>query len=172
MKRPTSIPVIGCVYIGCGSVLVLGSLFLLVMSALMRLPNAGAAESGLASNFLHNFSLEACVPLCPAAILIFAGAAFFGRRPWSRALMEVIAWLGLVLLVGFSISTLTGMNSLMASGPEAFSGSTAGGLTTDYFIGTLWMMLVIDAVLGLPLIVIIFILRSRAVREALAGRQA
>jgi len=168
MKRPVSVPIIGCTYIGCGSVLVLGSLFLLVTSALFRLPNAGPDQNGLASNFFNNFTLGICVPLCPAAILIFAGAAFLMRWPWSRPMLETLAWLGLILLIGSTLIGLNPMTSLLATGPGVPSGSVPGGLPTFAYTA---LALGVDFALGLPLIVIIFVLRSRAVRDAMVRQQ-
>lgn len=166
MKRPASIPAIGCLYIGCGSFLILGVLFLLLAGATMRLPNAGPDQYGAASNFVNNFALSACLPLCPAILLIFAGSAFLRLRPWSRALMETIAWLAIVVVIGYGISSVMSMYSLATIDPDGFSGPLSG-----YYTATTILTFGAEIALVIPIIIIIFILRSRGVREAIAQRQ-
>jgi len=156
MKRPISIPVIGCLYIAIGLFLVLSTLFMLTASAAMRLPNAGTDQFGPASNFVNNFALITFLPLLPAVLMVFAGAAFLGLRPWSRLLMEILAWIGLIIIIGNSISSLWGMYSLAGSDISALPG---------YYAATMLFTFGLEMIMTIPVIIVIYILRSRSVRD-------
>jgi len=112
----------------------------------------------------RNFGVLVAAQVLFAAFVAFAGSQLLRRRAWARPALEGVCWLGLLWVLGFggfwivSWLQLTGASereASFASAGFAVFGAVLGGMAT--------------AALAAVALVLIRVLRSKGVREALAA---
>src|SRR5688572_3198430 len=110
MTRPTSVSVIGWLFVGFGALTAMGGLFGLAISFVMPFPPPGElaaardnmpAPFGLMTYMFDYFWVMALGQLIVAGLMIAAGAAFLKLRSWGRTVLEAITWAGLAYLLAF-----------------------------------------------------------------------
>ena len=161
MARPTSVTVIAWVYIIFGALMTLSGVFNLLMSFVMPIPPPTAAQVSqmpppfaLMTRLFDFFPLIAALQVVVGTVMIAAGAAFLRLRSWARAVIEVIAWLGLAYTVTFGVFWIWSLSSMMADVPMVAFGT------------------VMIIAFSIPGIVIIRVARGPVVRQAIAAAAA
>lgn len=174
IQRPTAITVIGWLYVGFGLLMALGGAFGLVMSFAMPTPHTDLstqpdmpAPFKLMSHLFDYFWVAAGVQLLVAVLMIVAGAAFLKLKPWSRPVLEGVAWAGLLYDIGFGVFWIWGVSSMGARNPPAGQAPE-----TAFFAGFLAFGVVLILAFAVPPIVVIRSLRGATVRQALTSAGA
>jgi len=172
MKRPTSVTVIGWIWLVMGVLMLLSSMMALFMFLAVLRPHLQemplpAEEGGLpwaADLFLRNAGILFGLQATLAVYVVIAARCFLRLRSWARTSLEVISWFGLAWIVGFSIFFCVTFIGTFASGEVQ-------GAPPFVFIaiGVPVMVLVIAAMQGVPLAVIIRFLRGETIRRAVRG---
>lgn len=169
-RAPTSLVVIGSIFIVVATLLILSGL----MNVLV-LPQMGEAldamelelkkappeeipwEFTFVLSMLRYAGIWMSVQMAIAVLALVAGIQFLRRRAWARTALEVVTWVG-VAQVG-----LVGLSWLwMATGFSSKTGAGGPGL----MIGV--VLIVMFAVFAAPFVVILAFLRGRTIREAVA----
>jgi hypothetical protein len=171
-RRPTTVTVIGWVFIVSGTLALTSAVMGLAAwravspprSAILFQPPPDAPLPILwVSTLLDAFEGLAIAQGVASAVAIFAGAQFLRLRHWTRPVLEALAWFALVFIVGFGlvwVSTWVSVTARMAD---------TGGVPQRLFTIMGVMMGIGTAVVwGLPLAILIMLLRGPAVRQALA----
>ncbi len=165
-KYPATLILSVLLSIGCGLLLVPGVfdwLFAGVVPPQPMLPTGvtwpGSPLHGLV--YSVNFD-DPTYRLGLCAGLFFAGAAMLTRQSWSRPLMEVLAWLGLLGVVNFGLYRLW----IYLSSPAIMFADFSGPKTAYYQIGLAFFLGQIF-VCGTPILMIIAVLRRGSLRLAL-----
>jgi len=115
------------------------------------------------ASLLDVFQGLAVCQAAAAAVAMIAGAQFLRLRRWTRPVLEVLAWFALVFVIGFG---LVWVSTWLAVTARMFD---TGALPHEFFTAMGVMMGIGTAVVwSLPLGVIIVLLRSTTVRQALA----
>jgi hypothetical protein len=96
-----------------------------------------------------------------AIFVIIASIQFLMLRRWARTALEVIAWLGLVYVVGFSIFRLI---MLITTSLISSMWVSEGGASYPFGIFLAVMISVVAICCAVPLIVIIKLLRGKTIR--------
>jgi len=170
MKRPMSVTVIGWIWIGLGTLMLLGSMMALAMFLVLVRPHfeSGGAESRLdklpwfGRFFLRKVELFAAVQAGLAIFVMVSGRFFLKLRSWARTSLEAVSWLGLVYVVGFGI--FFGITFIRTFA----SGEVQGGPPFVFIAIVVPIMLVVTVgVYAVPLGVIIWFLRGETIRGAM-----
>jgi len=173
-QRPTSVTVIGWLFIIVGSLAALGGVFGLAMSLAFPMPapdlsavSQTPAPSRLMAGLFDHFMALAIGQLVVAAIMVASGRAFLRLRPWARPVFEVLSWLGLVYTLGFGAFWVWGVLAMGRTPGEAAGGPGVAFMWVFVGFGVLLILL-----FAVPPILLIRALRGRTVREALAQASA
>ena len=173
IQRPTSVTVIGWLYIGFGILGLLSGVLFTAMSFLMRSTMTGAqmpppspdepAFFRLMTSMFDWFWLFGVAQVVVMSLMIWSGAAFLRLRAWARTVVEIIAWLGLTYNVGFGVLWCLTLLSMTQNVPR----------DSTYVSAFPWIMLAMGIVMiiafSIPLVVIIRVVRGRVVRDAIAA---
>ena len=162
-QRPTSVTVIGWAAIGLGCLSVFSGAGALAVSAVMSRMEGFPPQPDpyFPTSWFTHIRAVAVVQIPLAALAAWAGFAFLRLRPWSRAALEVYAWVSLALLLAFTIEwVLLGLAIRKAIGHETSSSFPLGLFTMNGFISMLAFATVN--------VIVIRTLRSRQVREVFA----
>jgi hypothetical protein len=169
-NRPTSVTVIAWVWIILGGLMVLAGIMAALMSAVMsssgmmgdafedieqeKTQDLPATVRVMEVVFRH-FAWFALGQVCIGALALWAGTRFLRLRAWARAMLELLSWLFLIYVVAFTAFWMVGWTSVGAGhAPAAF---IVAGL-----VGAVINM----AFFGVPLGIMIHVLRGRKVRDA------
>ena len=168
MQRPTSVTVIGWVFIGVGILSTLAGGFGLIVSLLVPFrPPATELTVDASPTFrvmefvLRFYSAIAVVQLCVAVLTIVAGAAFLRLKTWARTALEVLTWLGLMYSVCFGVFWLWSLASMLRTAAPG-TGNGLGYVMFGFGLVTIFGFLI-------PLIIILRTLRGQTVRNAVLG---
>jgi len=159
MPRPTSVTIIGWVWIGVGILLTLsGSLHV----AMARVALDWAEEPGGRADTDFPFewlpATAAAAEILVATVAIVSAICFLRLRAWARTVLEILSWVmfaGLVCFgVGFSIYWAVGAGAFLEQMGWAFVMLGAG------------LSIAICAFFATPFVVMAKFLRSATVRNA------
>jgi hypothetical protein len=171
-KRPTAVTVIGWVFIA-GAVLMIfsGGMGFAAFSFMKHMggekppiPEQAPFQFGVMEVIFQHFGLIAIVQGALAVFIIIASIQFLRLRRWARTALEVIAWLGLVYLVGFGIFWVVSWIGITSNIP--ITEGTPGPAPMFNIVGAV-MGSVVTLFWAAPLVVIIIFLRGKTIREAL-----
>lgn len=109
-KRPTSISIIGWLWIILGTWMLFSG-----MVGFLAFQFQSKAEGyqrvlqgpGMAAMMFRHFTAIASVQACVAIVGIVAGIQFLRLRAWARTVIEIMSWLGLIFVMGLGITILT-----------------------------------------------------------------
>jgi ABC-type phosphate transport system permease subunit len=166
--RPTSVTVIGWVWVVLGTMMTFSALMGLVIYMVTRqawsqaAPPANAPEGFRALFKLFDwFPVLASAQVLLSPFIAWSGVQFLRLRRWARTSLEIINWLALAYVIAFSIFFVYAWNSMQAGAPQKGDGPPA----VFALFGTLAALFNM-ALFGFPLGLMIRYLRSQAVREA------
>jgi len=112
----------------------------------------------------QHFELIAMVQVALGIFVIIASIQFLRLHRWARTALEVIAWVGLVYVVGFGIFWVVSWIGITSNIPIAEG--TPGTSSMFNMVGAV-MGFVVAVVWAVPLIVIIAFLRGETIKKAL-----
>ena len=113
----------------------------------------------------QHFERIAMLQCAIAILVIIASIQFLRLRRWARTALEVIAWLGLVYVVGFGIFWVVSWIGITSNIPST---DGAPGPSPLFGIFGAVMVSVVTLFWAAPLVVIIIFLRGKTIREALS----
>jgi cation transport ATPase len=169
MERPTAVTVIGWTWLGLGGLilaggLVLAAVFWSALAAPEVLPGAPPlppeAGSSVAGLLLRAYPVALALL---GVVSLVAAWAFLRRKWWARSVLEVLTWLALAYVA----ASLAVFLAVWLSGPLApanLRGATLGdvpGILATVAVSSTYVLLLV------PLAVMVRMLRSRTVREAM-----
>jgi hypothetical protein len=171
-RRPTSMTVIGWLYIVGAGLTALSALMGMAASRIMvdmgEIPSAAdlppdtPALIALTVSLLPFFALLSLAQLGLAGFVLYAAIQFLRRRAWARTALEVMTWLGIVgtlmVLVAWGFMWVR----LAAGIPAPSTTSSPASLATFGVVAAI----VIGAIYVVPMALMVRSLRSPAVRSA------
>lgn len=166
MQRPTSVTVIGWLYVVFGIFMLFGGAFGLAISSVIDTAEIAKASQEMPPAFrtmtrvFFYFDLLAAVQLVVAIVVIISGAAFLKLRPWSRPVLEIFAWLALAYLIGFGAFWIWSVTSVAQAVPADAQAPTG------FFAIFTAVGIVMILAFAVPPAIIIRFLRSTKVRSA------
>jgi hypothetical protein len=127
-------------------------------------PEGAPFQFGVMEVIFQYFGLIAMMQVALAIFIIIASIQFLRLRRWARTALEVIAWLGLVYIVGFGIFWVVSWIGITSNIPvtEGVSGPSPMFNIVGAVMGS-----VVALVWAVPLVVIIVFLRGKTIRGAL-----
>lgn len=165
-KKNTSVKVIGWIFIVIGGLMIFsGVMALIVHSSIRQMGGSFPPMSSDAPGSFHIMAtlFEHIVPLVTIQItfgvfMSYAGSQFLKLRPWARAALEIISWLGLAYVICFGIFFINSWVNI----------STPAHDTMPPMFNTMGLItaIVIVIVQAAPIVVIIKFLRGPAIRDA------
>lgn len=171
--RPTSVTVIGWLFVGFGALALLGGLFGTIMSLLIPLPDEPAAKMidappplRLMWHLFNYFAFLAAAQIVVAIIMICSGVAFLRLQSWARTAIEAITWLGLAYNIVFGAFWIWAVVTMWREVP-AEAGEAAMFFPVFLAFGTAMIV-----AFTIPAIVIIRVVRGHPVRTALKLAQS
>ena len=187
IKTPTSVNVIGWIFIVASGLSIIGSLFNVLFSHFMfrclreqgqwppPMPHAEMMPSGFGmmmsftNLIMRHHVLVTAITMAVSVFVLVSGIKFLKRRAWARKSLEVVSWCLIVLMViyagffGVFFSRMfDGIGQTMPPGDCA----PPPALFKTFGIVVMVFSLAVYAV---PLGVIIKFLRGKAVRAAMLG---
>jgi hypothetical protein len=172
-KRPTAITVIGWIFIAVAVLMIFSGGMGFVAFTFMQhmkgerppIPEGAPFQFGVMDVVFQHFGIIALAQVALAAFIIIASIQFLRLRRWARTALEVIAWLGLVYIVGFGIFWVTSWISI-TSGIPVTEGAPGPPPLFGLFGAVMGSMVAL--VWAVPLVVIIAFLRGKMIREAVS----
>ena len=155
-SRPTSVTVIAWAWIVIGGLMVLSAAFGLLAYAVMP---ANALQGKDIPAIFRFFPLLALLQIVFAALGITAGINLLKLCAWARTVLEIQSWLLLGLTLGYMVFWVDNWLSMT-------SGQTPAGFA---ILGAV-MGAVITFIYAIPLAIMLWFLRGRTVRDAVAVR--
>jgi len=168
MPRPTSVTVIGIVWIVIGSLMTLSAFMALLVSGLLwpamreaPVPSEAPAAVQMMASLFQWFPLLACGQLLFAPFIVWSAMQFLRQRRWARTSLEVINWLALTYVIVFGVFWLWMWNSMLGAAPRTDQ------VPVDAFrlVGSV-MGLVNTVLFAVPLALMLKYLRGKVIREA------
>lgn len=175
-KRPTSVTVIGWIFIVVAVLMILGGAMGLVAfsfihpsggSTVPPMPKDVGRTFAVMSIVFQYFGLLASLQIVFAIFILIAGIQFLKLRAWARIALEIVSYLGLIYTVGFGTFWVVSWISVTSRFPVAES--TVGPPALFNIFGAV-MGIVVIAVCVVPLIVIIKFLRGETIKEAVSHK--
>jgi hypothetical protein len=171
-KRPTSVTVITWIFIAGAILMILSGGMGFAAFSFMKQTTGGIppvpedipGQLGVMQFVFQHFELIAMVQVALAIFIIIASIQFLRLRRWGRTALEVIAWLGLVYVVGFGIFWVASWIGITSSIP--LTEGTSGPPPMFGIFGAI-MGSVVALIWAVPLVVIIIFLRGKTIRGAL-----
>jgi len=165
--RPTSVAVIGWVWVVLGTLMTFSALMGLAMWTLMReeWSQATSSTEGGPAEVLFT-RLFAWYPVLTSAqtvlspFIVWSAVQFLRLRRWARMALEIVNWLALAYVIAFCIFFIYAWNSLLSGSQGEAAPPPGFGLIGT--VGGLFNM----AFFGFPLVLMLRYLRCQAVREA------
>lgn len=172
-KRPTSITVIGWIFLVSSILMIFsGGLCFIAFSFMKQIAEEMPPISDELPNqfqilriIFQNFGIIALLQVALAIFVLMASIHFLQLRKWARTALEIITWLGLVYVVGFGIFWVVSWIAITSNIPVTEGAS--GPPPMFDIIGAI-MGSIVAAVWAVPLIVVIYFLRGRTIREAVS----
>ena len=164
--RPGVVTAIGWLFIAVAALTALGGIVGLVSELIMPMPELGpgvrSPVAGGVVDFLTRYVHAIVgVVIAFAALLLISAEQFLKLRAWARCALEVATWLGLVYVIGFGIFWVFNWVKVTprVGAPDTFTilGAVMGSVVTVVFL--------------VPCVVLIWLLRGAAVRQAMLPRK-
>jgi hypothetical protein len=105
------------------------------------------------------FPVLVLVQVVIAILMIVGGAGFLRLKQWARLILEVLAWLALLYVLGFGVFWLSCVVSMGSTAPP--------GLPIVFLVFMFGIGTVVIISFTIPLVMLIRVLRGSTVREAL-----
>jgi hypothetical protein len=171
-KRPTSVTVIAWIFIAGAILMILSGGMGFAAFSFMKQTTGGVppvpedipGQLRVMKIAFQHFELIAMVQIALAIFIIIASIQFLRLRRSARTALEVIAWLGLVYVVGFGIFWVVSWIGITSNIP--ITEGTVGPSPKFNMVGAV-MGSVITLCWAVPLVVIIIFLRGKTIRRAL-----
>jgi hypothetical protein len=172
-KRPTSITVIGWIFL-VGSILMIFSsgLGFIAFSFMKQMaeemppiPEELPNQFQILRIIFQNFGILALSQVALAIFVLMASIHFLHLRKWARTALEIITWSALFYVVGFGIFWVASWITITSSSPV--SEAPSGPPPMFNIIGAV-MGCVVTVVWAVPLIIIIFFLRGKTIKDAVS----
>ncbi len=171
-KRPTSVTVIGWIFIAGAILMILSGGMGFAAFTFMKQTTGGVppvpenipGQLRVMKFVFQHFELIAMVQVAFAIFVIIASIQFLRLRRWARIALEVVAWLGLVYLVGFGIVWVVSWIGITSN--IHLTEGTVGPSPKFNMVGAI-MGSVVTVFWAVPLVVIIIFLRGKTIRRAL-----
>jgi uncharacterized protein YneF (UPF0154 family) len=172
-KRPTSITVIGWIFIVTAILMIFSGGIAFIAFNYMKqiaeemppiaeeLPN----QFRIMRIFFQNFGILALLQIAFAIFVLMASIHFLHLRKWARSALEIVAWLGLVYVVGFGIFWVVSWIGITSGIPVSVGHSGPPPMFT--VVGAV-MGCVVTVVWAVPLIIIIIFLRGKIIKDAVS----
>jgi hypothetical protein len=171
-KRTTSVTVIGWIFIAGAILMILSGGMGFAAFTFMKqtaggvppVPEEILGQLRVMKFVFQYFELIAIVQVAFAIFVMIASIQFLMLRRWARTALEIIAWVGLVYLVGFGIAWVVSWIGITSNIPltEGVSGPSPMfnivGVVMGSLVTVCWVV---------PLVVIIIFLRGKTIRTAL-----
>jgi cation transport ATPase len=158
-KRPTCVTVIGWAWIIIGGLMLFSAIMALFGSAMIsEMSRAHPEAQEHMPAIFRFFPLLAIIQSVVAVVGLVSGISFLKLKPWSRNVLEILAWLLMLFVVGFGIYWEAGWLSMTSKhGPRGFDvmGAVMGG--------------VIIGIYGVSLGIMLKYLRGDKVKNAMTG---
>jgi hypothetical protein len=171
-KRPTSVTVIACIFIGIAVLMMLSGAMAFAVFSLQKgepfQPGPGQREGpgAIVELLFRHFDLLALFQINLAVFILVASIFFLKLYAWARTALEVVSWLGLAYVIAFTVFFVV-LTVAGIFGRNSGPGGTEELLFTVFATVT---SVVVMAFYGVPLGVIIWFLRGKTVREAATRR--
>lgn len=171
-KRPTSVTVIGWIFIAGAILMILSGGMGFAAFSFMKQSAGGVppvpedipGQLRVMKFVFQHFELIAMVQVALGIFVIIASIQFLRLRRWARTALEVIAWLGLVYVVTFGIFWVVSWIGITSNIPLT---EGAPGSPPLFGIFGAIMGSVVTLFWAVPLVVIIIFLRGKTIKEAL-----
>lgn len=174
-KRPTSVTVIGWIFIALAGLMILSSIMAFAVFSIMKhmgvdIPPLPAEAPGFVSIISQNPDLFILLQIGFAIFVLITSIQFLRLRSWARTTLEILSWLGFVYLVIFEIYWVSSWISktLGASADE----NTINLIIVLHRVLGLITNIVYTAAFAIPIIVIIKFLRGKTIKEAVNKNQS
>jgi len=165
-SRPAVVTALGWLFVAGAGLMMLSAMGGLAASVLMKGMGPEDMPAGAeAPAFVRYFSVLCVLQIAFAAFVAVAAAYFLRLRAWARTALEAATWVGLAWVVGFGVFWVVnwlGRTSQVSAEPGRAAGFSAFGAV----VGT-----IITLVFVAPCVIVIWLLRGRQVREALAAAE-
>jgi hypothetical protein len=172
-KRPTAITVIAWIFI-VGAILMIVSssigflAFTVIKQRVGEMPPIAQVlphQFRIMNIIYRNFGILALLQVTLAIFVLIASIQFLRLRKWARSALEIISWLGLVYVVGFSIFWVVSWIGITSGLPSALGSPAPSPLFSIFgaIIGAC-----VAVAWSVPLVVIIMFLRGKMIREAVS----
>lgn len=171
-KRPTSVTVIGWMFIASTILMILSGGMGFAAFTFMKQTAGGVpplsedipGQLRVIEIVFQYFELIAVVQVAFAIFILIASIQFLRLRRWARTALEVVSWLGLVYMVGFGIVWVASWIGITSSIPLT---EGTPGPSPLFNIVSVVMGSLVAVCWAVPLVVIIVFLRGKTVRGAL-----
>jgi hypothetical protein len=172
-KRPTAITIIGWIFIVTAILMIFSSVIAFIAFSYMKqiaeemppiaeeLPN----QFRIIRIFFQHFGILALLQVAFAIFVLMASLYFLQLRRWARTALEIVAWLGLVYVVGFGIFWVASWINITSSFPVP---EVSSGPPPMFNIIGATMGCVVTVVWAAPLIIIIIFLRGKSIKDAVS----
>ena len=172
-KRPTSITVIGWIFIAGAILMILsGGLGFMAFSFMRQISGEMPPISEELPNqfrimriIFQNFGIIALLQVAFAIFVLISSIQFLKLRKWARNALEIVSWLGLVYVIGFGIFWVVSWINITSHIPV--SEVRSGPPPMFNIIGAI-MGPVITVAWATPLVVVITFLRGKTIKEAVS----
>ncbi len=170
VARPTGVSVIAWGWIITGGLMGFsGVMALLALSFMPAILSQPELESQMPAGFwpmmsmFRYFTLLVLVQLAVAVVAVVAGIQFLKLRSWARTVLEVIAWLSVIYVIGFGVFWLFMWSTISGQLPQ--EGAPFDSRTFEIF--GLVMGAFVTLVFAVSLGITIKYLRGKVVRGAI-----
>lgn len=165
-KKPTSVTVIGWIFIAITILMVLtGAMGFMAFRLLQQKEVLMTKDTPILFKLIFQYSyILAFLQIIFAIFVMIASIQFLKLRPWARTALEIISWLSLVYVIIVSIFCVVKTGMILSS-PGAESTSCMFNI-----LGVVAVILV-TIVWAIPLIVIIKFLRGTTIKEAIIQKK-
>jgi hypothetical protein len=172
-KRPTAITVIGWIFLVSSILMILsGGLGFIAFSFMNQMaeemppiPEELLNQFQILRIIFQNFGIIALLQVALAIFVLMASIHFLKLRKWARNAVEIVAWLGLLYVVGFGIFWVVSWITITSNIPV--SEAPSGPPPMFNIIGAI-MGCVVTVVWAVPLIIIIIFLRGKTIKDAVS----
>jgi hypothetical protein len=172
-KRPTAVTVIGWIFITNAILMILtGGMGFMAFSFIHRMagdipafPAKFSQHMRVMQIIFQHFGILALSQIAFAIFMLIASIEFLKLRAWARNALEIISWIGLVYVVGFGIFWVTALLDVTSSMHVAEGSHNVQSL---FGIFGAVMGALVMAVWAVPLIIIIYFLHKKTLRETFA----
>ena len=169
-KRPIAVSILGGIFIGLGILAFLvGMMGVNTFVSTKQLDKIDFSKFGIElpdsfKPFLfisQNYDLFTVLQIIIATFVVIAGIYFLQLQAWTRTALEVVCWIGVAIVLVYSLLWGIAWLDITSQVPQ---GSDQPSVVFSVF--GVFIIIMSMAMYFIPLIVIIFVLRKKSLREA------